>query len=537
MTKINIKRTTSRKSEKHLETRAKESHLNYMGGFSYDVKNPIHRLRLAASSCFFGEPKYYSDENATVKSNVNRYSVLSNRDVLHLNKLLNALDPVEWRGLSPQAMMERAIDDALAFDAEATLIEAVGLRNEDNIRTTPQVILVRAANHPNVKGTGLLSKYGDRIVRRGDEPAVCLAYQLSAFGKPVPNSLKRVLAAKLESMDEYSMAKYRMEKRKIKTVDVVNVVHPHSTAAISKLVKGTLKLDEDKSTWESLRSAGKSWEECIPVMGHMALLRNLKNFSQNGVNPALYLDKLVAGVSDGKQLPFRYYTAFRELEKAGGSPQVLDAIERCLEDSYLTIPRFSGRMMCLSDNSGSAHGAFTSEFGTVSVADIDNLTSVIAAKCADEGYVGIFGDNLKTFAVRGKQSTLDLHKKATELGMNIGHDTENGIWLFWDKAIKNKEHWDNVFVFSDMQAGHGELYGLNERDYSKYKWHGSNMIDVPMLIQEYRNTVNRNVNVYLVQTAGYEDTIVPEFYERTYILGGWSGNLLKFASRMSNMMQ
>ena len=34
-------------------------HLNYMAGVSYDVSSPITRLRLAAATCFFGEPMYY----------------------------------------------------------------------------------------------------------------------------------------------------------------------------------------------------------------------------------------------------------------------------------------------------------------------------------------------------------------------------------------------------------------------------------------------------------------------------------------------
>lgn len=534
---VNTKRTTARKTEKHLENRDKTAHLNWMGGYSYDVKNPIHRLRLAASSCFFGEPMYYAEGNAKVKGNISRKDkCLSDRDIQHLRTTLNAMDPQEWRGLSPSALLEKAIDEALDYDAEATLIEAVNLRNTDNIRTTPQVILVRAANHRKVKGTGLLPKYADRIMRRGDEPAVCLAYQLSRFGKPIPNSLKKVLATKLESMDEYSMAKYRMESRAVKTVDVVNCVHPKNTTAISKLVKGELKLADSDSTWEAMHSAGKSWEECIPVMGHMALLRNLRNFHQNKVAQGLYLDKLVEGVSTGKQLPFRYYTAYRELQKVGAAPQVLDALETCLELSYLTTPKFSGKMMCLADNSGSAHGAFTSEFGSVSVADIANLTSVVAAKQADEGYVGVFGDRLEVLPVRNKQSTFDIHDKMDKLGRGIGGGTEHGIWLFWDSAIRNKEHYDNVMIFSDMQAGHGGLYG-RASDYAKYVWTDNYSIDVPMLINEYRRVVNRNVNVFLVQVAGYQDTIIPEFYDRTYILGGWSGNLLAFAARMSQMVQ
>jgi hypothetical protein len=61
-------------------------------------------------------------------------------------------------------------------------------------------------------------------------------------------------------------------------------------------------------------------------------------------------------------------------------------------------------------------------------------------------------------------------------------------------------------------------------------------IDVPMLIARYRQQVNPDVMVYLVQVAGYQDVLVPEFYDRTYILGGWSESVIRFAAEMSGMV-
>ena len=40
------------------------AHLNWMGGPSYDVRSPLVRLRIAAASCFFGEPTYYQVDAA-----------------------------------------------------------------------------------------------------------------------------------------------------------------------------------------------------------------------------------------------------------------------------------------------------------------------------------------------------------------------------------------------------------------------------------------------------------------------------------------
>lgn len=507
------------------------AHKNHMGGESYDINNPLLRLRTAAASSFFGEPSYYNDGSDKPKTSMKLRSYEIQKKVSE-SLGLSSIIPETIYSLPTNKAMEKTIDEALNFSVEETLKVAVELRNTDNIRTTPQVILVRAANHPKSKGTDLIRKYAKQIVLRGDEPAVCIAYQLSVFGKKIPSSLKRALADKLESMNEYDLNKYKMQSRTVKTVDVVNLVHPKATLPLNKLMKGELKLADE--TWEAIRSAGKPWSEAIPVMGHMALLRNLRNFAESGVPEDLYLPKLVSTAAKGKQLPFRYLTAYRELKAVRASARVLDSIEECLEISFQNVPKFAGRTMSLCDNSGSAHGTFTSDLGSTKVSDIANLTAIVTARQSDSGHVGVFGDKLETFEVRKKSSIFDEVLKATDIGNRIGHGTENGIWLFWKNAIETKEHWDNVFIYSDMQAGHGGLYGLTPSEYSDYSWYGRN-IDVCKLISTYRKTVNKNVNVFMVQVAGYQDSIVPEFYQRTYILGGWSANILTFAKKMIDL--
>ena len=58
--------------------RADGAHLNWMGGRSWDITNPLTRLRVAASSCFFGEPMYYHDaKDAPRKPGPRRASALS----------------------------------------------------------------------------------------------------------------------------------------------------------------------------------------------------------------------------------------------------------------------------------------------------------------------------------------------------------------------------------------------------------------------------------------------------------------------------
>jgi len=512
-----------------------DAHLNFMGGKSYDIKSPIVRLVCMSASSFFGEPMYYKGQSVGKKkaTGSGRVNSLSESEAKRLSDLLGAVDDYKWRKLSPQNAMEKAIDEALDFSPELTLQWACVLRGVENIRVTPQVILVRAANHAKVRGTDLVRHYAKGVILRADEPSTQLAYQLEAFGKPIPNALKRAWADYLKNANDYSIAKYKMEDRIVKTVDVANMAFGKGfygyKNAIGKLVRGELALGEDVNTWESIRSAGGSWEKAIEVMGHMALLRNIRNFVEKKVPTELWLDKLVKTAATGRQLPFRYLSAFDANKSAPGV--VLDAIESCFELSVGSLPKLDGKSLILTDNSGSAHSCPISELSTMTVARIGNLMGVLTGMVSDEGVVGVFGDRLEYVPVRKKASIMDQAKAADDIGKKIGHSTENGIWLALDDAIRNKKHWDNIFVYSDMQAGHGGLYGKNAADYKDFIINNSR-IDVPKLVMEYRKRVNPKVNVFLVQIAGYEDTIMPEFYDRTFIIGGWSGSIIKFAKRM-----
>lgn len=49
-------------------------------------------------------------------------------------------------------------------------------------------------------------------------------------------------------------------------------------------------------------------------------------------------------------------------------------------------------------------------------------------------------------------------------------------------------------------------------------------------ILEYRRKVNPKVNVFSVQTAGYDNCVVPQMAYRTALLTGWTGKEILFAS-------
>ena len=527
------------------ENRSKESTkavTNFMGGISYEL-NPLDTLKMVTASSIFGEPAYYREgENG---SRV--------RDgVYHLNRLMapySVLDE-EFEGKTTSEIMEDAIDAALAYDFGGTIAWARTLRKEFNMRLNPQIIMVRAANHEarvafNEANPGVFSEINAEVMSRADEPASQMTYYMYRNGskKNIPNILKRNWKNKLESLSRYQVAKYK--NTGIGMIDVVRISHANNETLNELMKTGTVEVIDEDKTWENLRSEGKNWKEILSTVkvGHMALLRNLRGIFKE-IDDAEFcritMDSLKKGVPGGKQFPFRYYSAYNAVKydnDVNCKTIILDALEECMDIACDNMPMLKGKTMCLSDNSGSAWGTIPSEYGTVRVAEIGNLSSVITARNSEEGYVGEFGDKLLVTPVLKRDGVLS---RATVISKDqddaVGGATENGIWLFFDKAIKNKEHWDNIFIYSDMQAGHGDLYGT-PKEYKRYRnlgfsVKGGRYIDVAKLIDAYRSTVNPDVNVFCVQTAGYDNVLVPEYGYRTNVLYGWTGKEAVFAKTM-----
>lgn len=495
----------AKKSEADYNKHKDEQVVNFMNGISYKT-NPLLELEMVAASSIFGEKSYYKNDGVNSK---------------------------ELSGTT--ATFVEACDNALTYDFEGVLKFAKKLRYEYNMRLNPALIMVRAVMHDGRKAFNEENKV---FMRSCIEEVINIPtdiwnqFELWMFfngsKNKLPSILKRAWANKLSTTKKYQLAKY---KTSAKIIDLVRICHAHSEDIDELMKSGTIEVTEEESTWEKLRSAGKTWTEILQAtyVPHMALLKNLRGiFTEvNGTNVKEQVLKLLEdGVEKGKQFPFRYWSALKSIKESNVNfkSDIEDSLNRCLDKSMANFPKLNGKTICLSDNSGSAWGALTTEYGSTKVAEIDNLSSVMTAINSDEGYVGIFGDRLEIEAVNKRDGVLSqLDRIQIKHSHNIGGSTENGIWLFFDEAIKKKIHYDNIFIYSDQQAGHGGLYGLNEHHYRDYLYRNSRYIDVLKLVQEYRRKVNAKVNIFSIQTAGYNNNIMPENEYRTSILTGWTG--------------
>jgi hypothetical protein len=521
-----LSKYSEKETAQTLET-AKTAVTNFMGGNSYTL-NPLDTLRIVAASSIFGEPQYYRD------------GLESTKTAVFMSQTEHAIFRDTFGNENAVDVFTKSIDDALAFDFGKTLKLATELRHEFNMRLNPAVIYVRATLHNgrvafNEAHPGLMKSVGKDIAGRPDDLTNQFDYYMFVKGskKGLPSLLKRTWAERLEAYSRYQLNKYKGKS----LIDLVRLSHANSADIDELMQTGTLKVTDTEMTWETLRSAGKTWTEIsnqirIP---HMALLRNLRGiFTEisDRKTAEKILTDLKAGVLNGKQFPFRYWSAFKANQNAdiNNKQLVLDALEECIDLAVANMPKITGKVACLSDNSGSAWGSFNSEYGSVTVAEIANLSSLITAQASEEGYVGVFGDRLSLQGVSKRNGLLTQLKETSARGKNQGGGTENGIWLFWDEAIKNKVHYDTVFIYSDMQAGHGNLYGINSSEYRPYLHkRGGSYIDVLALVEKYRATVNPKVNLFTVQVGGYNNSVLPENLYRGAILAGWTGKEPSYA--------
>ena len=569
---------------------------NFMGGKSYKL-NPLQSLQIVCTSMICGESQYYRPKRSAKKQFVDHFLFDLFYDETesdpHLSNdyfttiVANAMD-YDFPGTL--AFIEKLRNEYfMRLNSHFLITQAVHhpKRVEFN-QKNPKVFRQAIEDACNIP-TDWTTQY--KLLRES--------------GKPIPTIWKKAIADQLQKLTTYQAAKYihgsktqgKTDKMLANIVDLIRITHPKPTDLLNDLVKHgkVLHIQDDEQTWEKLRSQGKTWVEINDQirLPHMALLRNLSNIldeyalleSQDATSKIQELvTRLIRGVKGGKQFPFRYYSAHKRLtgqvngqkgasrkrgrkaaisqEGAGfkepeeivyRTPEqeklykdlrtiVLDGLNKCLLESLDTIPALPGRVDCLTDNSGSARGTMVSEYGSVGVYEISNLSAILTAfRSTQGGSVWIFGDKLKEYPVSKDKSILQQLDEVNAIGNTVGGGTETGVWLFWEKAIKESLPLDHVFIYSDMQAGTGQLYADGTHVKAMQQLGGllgnahTAYIDVLSLVNTYRKDVNHRTNVFSVQVAGYDNSIMPDILYRGALLSGWTGKEAKMAYELSQL--
>jgi len=360
---------------------------------------------------------------------------------------------------------------------------------------------------------------------------------LSMYGKPFPNALKRGVADAMQRFDEYQLAKYNGGNKSLKFKDVLRITHPSPKnkeieTLFGKVLNDTL---ETPYTWEvELSTRGNTkevWNELIASgkVGYMALLRNLRNIVKCGADVAPVLAKLSnpKEIKKSRQMPFRFYSAYVELKKAGMmTPDIHEALEKAITLSTGNMPMMKGRTLIAIDTSGSMSSRISAK-SNVTCGEIGVLLGALATRMCEDATVCYFNSagwgwsssNQKGYRIEryGKyDSILDICEKNSR--MSGGTDLRLPLeWALNENAYKP---FDRIIYLSD-----------NECNVSRW---GNGIKSCQGLIDQYRGLKNQNVWVHAIDLEGYG---TQQFCGKNFnVVAGWNERVLEFISLAENGM-
>lgn len=400
-------------------------------------------------------------------------------------------------------------------------------RNEGNMRSVSHVLACVIARNAHEYTRVTLRN----IIVRPDDITEIMACYKTMYGKPFPNAMKREIASVIQKFDEYQIAKYNGGNKAVKFRDVLRITHPVPKDKVQeelfhKILEDTL---ETPYTWETeLSEKGNHkevWDELIHSgkVGYMALLRNLRNIVKCGADLAPVLVTLsdTAQVRKSRQLPFRFYSAYRALtQEKLMTPEIHRALEAAITSSVANMERIDGRTLVAVDVSGSMSSRI-SQRSDVRCCDIAALLGAMASRICEDATVCYFD-------MSGKYSVANEHKgyriahygkydsilSICENNSFAGGGTELSLPMVFaisEDQARAIRPFDRVIYFSDCECNRSS---------------GGLMKTVQGLADIYRKQYNPNFWVHGVDLQGYG---TQQFCgERFNVIAGWSEAVLPF---------
>lgn len=330
----------------------------------------------------------------------------------------------------------------LPEDVVALAIEA---REQMHLRHVPLLLLRELARHPLIKSRPqLLSKAMGRVLQRADEPAEFLALYWKDKKQPLSKQVKRGLAWSLRRFSEYELAKYNRDSA-ITPRDVLFMSHakPKDESQAALWRKLAAKELATPDTWEVQLSAGADKKETFErlirerKLGYFALIRNLRNMEQAGVDSELVGEAILArkGGAD-KILPFRYIAAARYAKQF--EPELDTAMQAALAE----LPKLTGATIVLVDNSGSM-AARLSRRSDMTRSDAAAGVAIVARGVCESVRVFAFSDDCVEVPPRTGMALRDAIHTATRMG-----STQLGAAVAKVSALAH----DRLIVITDEQS-------------------------------------------------------------------------------------
>lgn len=353
-----------------------------------------------------------------------------------------------------QSIADRIREGVHAVTPEVAARVAVQARNEYRLRHAPLLVARELARHPKAKGK-LVGDTIAEVIQRPDELTEFLAmyeYRPEKLSKQA----KRGLALAFPKFDAYQLAKYNRKDRPFKLRDALFLCHakPKDEAQEKiwkQLIDGTLPPPE---TWEVGLSTGgdkkETFEELLRQnkLGYMALLRNLRNMFESGVEPELVLARLEDGAAKSKALPFRYVAAARAV------PQWERQIDMAMQIALGSMEKLPGATVLVVDVSYSMDSKVSGK-SNMSRMDAASALAALVSGISDNCRVLTFSNKIMEVPPRKGMALIDAIEKSQPHG---------GTYLGEAVSAANTLNYDRIIVITDEQA-HDRVPGCKGKGY------------------------------------------------------------------------
>lgn len=355
---------------------------------------------------------------------------------------------------------------------------AVRAREQMNLRHAPLMLLSALAKIGS--GSSLVGDTIARVIKRADEPGELLAIHAKMNGvsphdvKPVISAqMKRGIATALRKFDAYQLAKYNRDTA-IKLRDVIFLTHPkpvddEQANVWRDLINGKLAAPD---TWEVGLSSGgdkhKTFTRLLKdgKLGYLALLRNLRNMSEAGVEPQLVRQAIIDRKGAQRVLPFRYVAAAR------AAPRYERELDKALLMSIDETAPFDGETIILVDVSASMMASLSARSDLTRMDAAATLASVFPGNAR----VFTFSNSIVEVPPRRGISGVDTIKNSQRHSMTnladairevnrLAHDRlvvitdEQATGRAWGHEMVFNARVDRAYMINVASAEHGVGYG------------------------------------------------------------------------------
>lgn len=328
---------------------------------------------------------------------------------------------------------------------------AVEARSTFNLRHIPLLLLSAMAKHGKLKAETVAA-----VVQRADELSELLVIHAKLNGvEPsklkgkIPAQMKRGLAASFGKFNEYALAKYDRTGA-VRLRDVLFLTHAKpkddEQAALWKRLIANELVPPD--TWEVALSGGANKGEAFTrllneeKLGYLALLRNLRNMTQAGVDSGLIRDAIIARKGGAERvLPFRFVAAAR------ACPQMEPALDQALSETILASPVYSGKTAVLVDVSRSMLDRLSAKSDLTRM----DAAAALASMIHGDRRVFTFSDQVVEVAPRFGMAGVDAIRNSQAYSGTALFDAVH--------AVSEQVPHDRIIVITDEQANGTTRFG------------------------------------------------------------------------------